>query len=88
MNKLFFLIIILLIPVIGNSQTLDAYFKEASSKSQIHDYTGSIKVLTKAIELNPLSSRAYAFDGSNVRVIGQMAKQRIGDLLPYDYRLK
>ena len=28
------------------------------------------------------------FDGSNVRVIGQMAKQRIGDLLPYDYRLK
>ncbi len=28
------------------------------------------------------------FDGSNVRVIGQMAKQRIGDLLPYDYKLK
>ena len=28
------------------------------------------------------------FDGSGVRVIGQMAKQRIGDLLPYDYRLK
>lgn len=28
------------------------------------------------------------FDGSNVRLIGQMAKQRIGDLLPYDYKLK
>jgi hypothetical protein len=28
------------------------------------------------------------FDGSGVSVIGQMAKQRIGDLLPYDYRLK
>jgi hypothetical protein len=28
------------------------------------------------------------FDGSGVRVIGQMAKQRIGDLLPYDYKLK
>ncbi len=28
------------------------------------------------------------FDGSGVKVIGQMAVQRIGDLLPYDYRLK
>jgi hypothetical protein len=28
------------------------------------------------------------FDGSKVIVIGQMAKQRIGDLLPYDYKLK
>jgi len=28
------------------------------------------------------------FDGSGVRVIGQMALQRIGDLLPYDYKLK
>ena len=28
------------------------------------------------------------FDGSGVRVIGQMAKQRIGDLLPFDYTLK
>ena len=28
------------------------------------------------------------FDGSNVIVIGQIAKQRIGDLLPYDYKLK
>ena len=28
------------------------------------------------------------FDGSGVREIGQMAKQRIGDLLPYDYKLK
>jgi hypothetical protein len=28
------------------------------------------------------------FDGSGVKIIGQMAQQRIGDLLPYDYRLK
>lgn len=28
------------------------------------------------------------FDGSGVKVIGQMAQQRIGDLLPYDYKLK
>ena len=28
------------------------------------------------------------FDGSNVIVIGQMAKQRVGDLLPYDYKFK
>jgi len=28
------------------------------------------------------------FDGSGVKVIGQMAQQRIGDLLPYDYSLK
>jgi hypothetical protein len=28
------------------------------------------------------------FDGSNVRVAGQMALQRIGDLLPFDYKLK
>ena len=28
------------------------------------------------------------FDGSGVRIFGQMAKQRIGDLLPYDYKPK
>jgi hypothetical protein len=28
------------------------------------------------------------FDGSGVKIIGKMAQQRIGDLLPYDYRLK
>ena len=28
------------------------------------------------------------FDGSGVKVIGQMAQQRIGDLLPYDYKPK
>jgi hypothetical protein len=28
------------------------------------------------------------FDGSGVTVIGQMAKQRIGDFLPYDFRLE
>jgi hypothetical protein len=32
--------------------------------------------------------RSGYFDGSGLRVIGQMAKQRIGDLLPYDYMLK
>lgn len=28
------------------------------------------------------------FDGSGVKIIGQMATQRIGDLLPYDFELK
>jgi hypothetical protein len=28
------------------------------------------------------------FDGLGVKIIGQMAQQRIGDLLPYDFRLK
>ena len=28
------------------------------------------------------------FDGSGLKVIGQMAQERIGDLLPYDYKLK
>jgi hypothetical protein len=28
------------------------------------------------------------FDGSGVKIIGQMAQQRIGDLLPYDFKLK
>jgi hypothetical protein len=28
------------------------------------------------------------FDGSGVKINGQMAQQRIGDLLPYDYKLK
>jgi hypothetical protein len=28
------------------------------------------------------------FDGSGVKIIGKMAQQRIGDLLPYDYKLK
>jgi hypothetical protein len=28
------------------------------------------------------------FDGLGVKVIGQMAVQRIGDLLPYNYGLK
>ena len=32
--------------------------------------------------------RVGYFDGSGVKIIGQMAKQRIGDLLPYDYKLK
>jgi hypothetical protein len=28
------------------------------------------------------------FDGSGIKVTGQMAQQRIGDLLPYDFRIK
>jgi CarboxypepD_reg-like domain len=28
------------------------------------------------------------FDGSGVKIIGEMAERRIGDLLPYDYKLK
>ncbi len=28
------------------------------------------------------------FDGSGVKIIGEMANQRVGDLLPYDYKLK
>ena len=32
--------------------------------------------------------RTGYYDGSGVRIIGEMAKQRVGDLLPYDYRLK
>ena len=28
------------------------------------------------------------FDGSGVKIIGQMAQQRIGDLLPFDYRAR
>ena len=32
--------------------------------------------------------RTGYYDGSGVRIIGDMAKQRVGDLLPYDYRLK
>jgi hypothetical protein len=32
--------------------------------------------------------RVGYFDGSGVKIIGQMAQQRIGDLLPYDYKLK
>jgi hypothetical protein len=28
------------------------------------------------------------FDGSGLKVVGQMAQQRIGDFLPYDYKLK
>ena len=60
-------------------------------------YNGNLSIYylsnspNSSIELfkNPVffDSSGY-FDGSGVRVIGQMAKQRIGDLLPYDYRLK
>jgi hypothetical protein len=32
--------------------------------------------------------RVGYFDGSGVKIVGQMAQQRIGDLLPYDYKLK
>jgi hypothetical protein len=43
--------------------------------------------------IEPLKDQIYFdsngyFDGSGVEVNGQMAQQRIGDLLPYDYKLK
>jgi CarboxypepD_reg-like domain len=49
--------------------------------------TNSLIELLKTKDPVFFDSSGY-FDGSNIRVIGQMAKQRIGDLLPYDYRLK
>jgi len=32
--------------------------------------------------------RTGYFDGSGVKIIGQMAQQRVGDLLPYDYKVE
>jgi len=72
---------------------------ERSGFKKYLSYTGNLSIyylsnsLNSMIELkntnNPVffDSSGY-FDGSNVRVIGQMAKQRIGDLLPYDFKLK
>ena len=70
---------------------------ERSGFKKYLSYKGSLSICylssspTSSIELinNPVffDSSGY-FDGSGVRVIGQMAKQRLGDLLPYDYRLK
>jgi CarboxypepD_reg-like domain len=62
-------------------------------------YTGNLSIYylsnsqNSLIELFKIKDSVFFdgsgyFDGSNVRVIGQMAKQRIGDLLPYDYKLK
>jgi hypothetical protein len=44
----------------------------------------SLELLNTAVFFD----RSGYFDGSGVRVIGPMAKQRVGDLLPYDYKLK
>jgi len=70
---------------------------ERSGFKKYLSYKGNLSICyfsnspNSSIELinNPVffDSSGY-FDGSGVRVIGQMAKQRIGDLLPYDYKLK
>lgn len=70
---------------------------ERSGFKKYLSYKGNLSICylsnspNSSIELinNPVffDSSGY-FDGSSVRVIGQMAKQRIGDLLPYDYKLK
>jgi hypothetical protein len=43
--------------------------------------------------IEPLKNHTYFesngyFDGSGVNIVGQMAQQRLGDLLPYDFKLK
>ena len=43
--------------------------------------------------IEPLKEQIYFesngyFEGAGVKIIGQMAQQRIGDLLPYDFKLK
>jgi CarboxypepD_reg-like domain len=70
---------------------------ERSGFKKYLSYKGNLSICylsnspNSSIEIinNPVffDSSGY-FDGSGVRVIGQMAKQRIGDLLPYDYKLK
>ena len=58
---------------------LGIYYFPKSSNSTIE--------LLRTIDPVFFDSSGY-FDGSGVKIIGQMAQQRIGDLLPYDYRLK
>ena len=42
----------------------------------------------EVVQVPVFFDRTGYYDGSGVRIIGEMAKQRVGDLLPYDYRLK
>jgi len=62
-------------------------YKGNLSINYLSDTPNSLIELFKTKDPVFFDSSGY-FDGSNVRVIGQMAKQRIGDLLPYDFKLK
>jgi hypothetical protein len=68
----------------------DGFKKYLSYKGSLNIYylskypTGYIELLKNQIFFD---GNGY-FDGSGVIISGQMAQQRIGDLLPYDYRLK
>jgi hypothetical protein len=64
--------------------------KYLSSKSELY-----ICYLSKSpsSSIKPLNDNIFFdvngyFDGSGIELSGQMAQQRIGDLLPYDFRLK
>jgi len=69
---------------------IDGFKKYLSYKDNLYLYyyskapNSSIQPLRDQIFFD---SNGY-FDGSGVIISGQMAQQRIGDLLPYDYRLK
>jgi hypothetical protein len=68
----------------------DGFKKYLSYKDNLYIYyyskspNSSIELIKKQIFFD---ANGY-FDGSGVIISGQMAQQRIGDLLPYDYRLK
>lgn len=64
--------------------------KYLSSKSDLYIYYLSKYPLSW---IHPLKDNIFFdvngyFDGSGIMVSGKMAQQRIGDLLPYDYKLK
>jgi hypothetical protein len=42
----------------------------------------------EVVQVPVFFDRTGYYDGSGVKIIGEMAKQRVGDLLPYEYRLK
>jgi len=59
MQKIFLLILVLLITYTGYTQTAIDYVTNGESKYHLKDYYGSIADYTKAIELNPEYAVAY-----------------------------
>lgn len=60
MKKLLILILLFVSIISCYCQTAEEYIKSGNTKKSLKDYKGAIVDYTKALELDPLSSRAYA----------------------------
>lgn len=70
MKYIIFLIVMLIVPSIGNSQSAIGYFNNGKKEFDRQNYTEAIDYFSKAIELDPKFTSAYIQRGLSKSAIG------------------